>query len=385
MKIALITLEYPPQIMGGAGVYVGRIAPQLARLGYEIHVITPGAERTYSAAVEQGVRVHRLPTIMRNKTIGYWAALPFAFRRIAAAAGGFDLVHGNGVSDLTLSRLIAPQPRVVTVHHLSASCVQVLKPSLARRLSQPGGEMGLVPHLEPLIIRRAQHLIAVSDHTRAELIATLGIHPARISVIRHAAQPEEYAFPAAELAGLRASLGVHAAPMILCVGRLEPRKGIDILLKAFALMPTAAGAKLVLAGGGEQAPYREQAARLGIGDQVIFAGRVDDTALRRLYAACDLVAFPSLMEGLGIVALEARAAGKRVVASRVGGIPEVVPPGAGTLVPPGMPEPLAKALLSALCEPQGQLSAVPGWAEAARQLGDLYQRQLPPAQLVSHY
>jgi glycosyltransferase involved in cell wall biosynthesis len=373
MKIALITLEYPPQIMGGAGEYVGRIAPQLVLLGYEVHVITPGAERSYSARLEQGVLVHRLPSAIRNKTIGYWAALPFAFRRIARAAGGFDLVHGNGVSDLTLSRQIAPQPRAVTIHHLSASCVHALKPALALRLRQPGGELGLVPYLEPRIIRRADHLIAVSDYTRAAVIATLGINPARVSVIRHGAQPEEYRFPAGELTALRASLGVNDAPMILSVGRLEPRKGLDVLLKAFALMQHAIGAKLVLAGGGDQQPYRQLAACLGIGERVIFAGRVDDLALRRLYAACDLFAFPSLMEGLGIVALEARAAGKPVVGSRVGGIPEVVPPGAGYLVPPGAPVPLAQALLTALRAPHGQPPAVPSWFDAARQLGDLYQ------------
>jgi glycosyltransferase involved in cell wall biosynthesis len=89
-------------------------------------------------------------------------------------------------------------------------------------------------------------------------------------------------------------------------------------------------------------------------------------------------AFPSLLEGLGIVALEARAAGKFIVASRVGGIPEIVPTGAGLLVPPGDVESLASALVQSLDQRPTALPPLT-WDEAGQQLCDLYEatRHMP--------
>jgi glycosyltransferase involved in cell wall biosynthesis len=377
MKIALITLEYPPAIMGGAGVYVAQVAPKIARMGHEVHVIAPGTATCRESRMEAGIHVHRLPVSVRPalKTLSFWAALPQFFQAIARKAGGFDLVHGNGISDLTLSRLAVRQPRIVTVHHLSSSCVQSLRPSLFERVRQPGGELGLVPYLEPLAIRRAQHIVAVSEYTKQDLVATLRIDPTRISVIRHGAQPEDYRFPAEELARVRQQWQEQNEPLILCVGRLEARKGIDVLLRAFAQALQETSATLLLVGSGSHAPYRALAAELTIMDRVKFVGHVDTLTLRQLYAACNVFAFPSLLEGLGIVALEARAAGKFIVASRVGGIPEIVPPGAGLLVPPGDVESLASALVQSLDQRPTALPPLT-WDAAGQQLCDLYDSAL---------
>lgn len=374
MKVALITLEYPPRVMGGAGVYVGQVAPQLARLGHQVHVIAPGQAHRYQRSFENGVYVHqlRISSLCSQPTVAFWSELPRAFNRIAGQVGGFDLVHGNGIADLTLTRRAAPQPRAVTVHHLSLSCLRALRPGLAERLRQPGGELGLVPYLEPIVIRRACRIVAVSSYTRDDLVTTLGVPPSRIDVIRHGASPEEYRFAPGLLGALRQRFGLGAQPLIVCVGRLEPRKGTGVLLRALAEMRRP-DVRLVLAGSGLQEPYRALAGQLGIADQVIFAGRVDDLTLRQLYAACDVVAFPSLLEGLGIVALEGRAAGKPVVASAIGGIPEAVPVGAGYLVPPGEPAPLARALLQALHTPTTGHPPVPSWAEAGQQLSLCYR------------
>src|SRR5690242_19290407 len=130
--------------------------------------------------------------------------LPGWFAHIAKFAGGFDLLHGNGISDLTLARTGTPQ--VVTIHHLSASSVKALHPSLFQRLKQPGGELGLVPYLEPVVVRRAGRIIAVSEYTLADLAATLGMDMTHISVIRHGAHPQEYRFSRAELAETRAQI-----------------------------------------------------------------------------------------------------------------------------------------------------------------------------------
>lgn len=375
MKIALITLEYPPHILGGSGIYITQIVPQISYLGHEIHILAPGLNSNYEYSLEEGVHVHRLPINPRPvlKTLSYWAILPWAFHMIDRNVGAFDLIHSNGISDLTLNRLAAGPPRVVTVHHLSSSSLRVVKPSLLQRLRQPGGELGLVPYLEPISIRRAHWIVAVSEYTRADLVTTLGLDPARVTVIRHGARLEDYRFRAEELTELRAQLAVGIDPLILCVGRLEPRKGIATLIRAFAQVLQTREARLVLVGAGTQESYRALAARLGVDQRVIFMGHVDSLTLRKLYAACDLFAFPSLLEGLGLVALEARAAGKFVVASNVGGIPEVVPSEAGYLVPPSEVAPLAWALLTALREPHTDLPSVQSWAQVGQQLCKFYR------------
>lgn len=375
MKVAIITLEYPPHIIGGAGIYLQAIVPELVRLGHEVHVIAPGTAMHYGRTIEQGAYIHRLPVSNqpRWKTVSFWAAQPRLFRHVEQAAGGFALVHSNGPSDLLLRRSMAPRPRLVTVHHLARSSLRAVRPSLRERLRQPGHELGLMPHLELFSIRRADHIVAVSEATRHDLIAT-GIPAGPITVIRHGARVEDYRFDAVDLQEIRARFGLGADPLVLSVGRLEPRKGTHVLLRAFALVHERRPVTLALVGSGDQGPYRTMARESGIAGRVRFLGHVDAIDLRKLYAACDLLALPSLMEGLGLVALEARAAGKRVVASRVGGIPEVVPPGAGHLVPPGDPGALAQALLRALGEPRQPMPAAPTWADAARQLSRLYQR-----------
>jgi glycosyltransferase involved in cell wall biosynthesis len=160
---------------------------------------------------------------------------------------------------------------------------------------------------------------------------------------------------------------------MLSVGRLEPRKGTDILLRAFATIVRDCSATLLLVGSGSQEQYCRLAAGLGIAERVIFTGHVDALMLRKLYAVCDTFVFPSLMEGLGLAALDAVAAGKFVVASRVGGIPEIVPADAGLLVPPGEVRPLALALLASLSVRSVGCSTVPAWADAGRQLLECYQ------------
>jgi glycosyltransferase involved in cell wall biosynthesis len=307
------------------------------------------------------------------KTISYWAFTPFALRWISHKFGDFDIVHSNGISDLTLSKYISSKPRVVTAHHLARSHVEVVKPSRKHRLTHPGDELGLVPYLESVSYRRADCIVAVSEHTKSELISKLGIEPKKIKVIRHGANRGDYLFPLEELTLIRNEIGVGTPHMLLCVGRLEPRKGIDTLLSSFALIKQVTNATLVIVGSGSQIILRNLAKNLDIEDRVIFLGYVDDIKLRKLFAACDLFILPSLLEGLGIVALEARAAGKFVVASDVGGIPEAVPPSSGILVPPGEVNQLAEAIKTGLNNQYDNFPPVRSWNETGAELCAFYE------------
>jgi glycosyltransferase involved in cell wall biosynthesis len=137
-------------------------------------------------------------------------------------------------------------------------------------------------------------------------------------------------------------------PRVAALGRLAPEKGFDVLIRALGLL--RGDVELLLGGDGpERRRLARLAHRLGLGRRVAFRGWVADPT--PLWAAADVVAVPSRREGLGLVALEALAAGRPVVASACGGLPEIVRHGVwGDLVPPGDPRALAAALGALLAD-----------------------------------
>jgi starch synthase len=173
--------------------------------------------------------------------------------------------------------------------------------------------------------------------------------PERLHFIPNAVHPAPFA--AARGGPLRERLGLRG-PSALFVGRLAANKGLHTLLDAWRAMPE--DATLLVAGDGHLArELRERAAREGLGDRVRLLGAVSDEELRQAYAAADVFVLPSEYEAFGIVLLEAMAAGKPVVATRVGGMPEVVEEGrTGLLVPYGDAPALATAMGEVLGDPK---------------------------------
>ena len=144
--------------------------------------------------------------------------------------------------------------------------------------------------------------------------------------------------------GARDGDGGRDASLAVAAGRLIPMKGFDLLLEAFAA-GAPEGARLVIAGEGERLGDLEaQAWRLGIADRTTFAGRLDAAGLRALFHRAGLFVMPSRREGMPLVLIEAMAAGLPAVAAAVNGIPDVLGPGCGALVPPDDVGALAGAL-----------------------------------------
>ncbi len=376
MKIAIITLEYPPNIYGGAGIAITHIAAEVTELGNEIHIITPNGVNRYQRSTERGIFVHRLPCgpLPRWKVLFFWLMLPRYYKKIARERAGFDLVHANGIADLSLARASISCPRIATVHHLASRVVELMRPSIWERVIHPGDETGLGPLLEAVTIPRADRLVAVSDSCRSDIIMRFGLRPEKIRTILQGTELDGYGFSEMEISGLRKELGVDNRKMILFIGRLERRKGIDDLLRAFALIDPAFAYRLVLAGNGETDKYVHLAEKLGIRERCVFPGFIPSfSALKKLLSACDLVVIPSLYEGLGMVALEARAAGKFTVAYRAGGLPEAIPEGAGILVPPRDWRALSRAMIEALGSAYDSIPKPRSWRETGAEYQLLYE------------
>jgi glycosyltransferase involved in cell wall biosynthesis len=147
--------------------------------------------------------------------------------------------------------------------------------------------------------------------------------------------------------GARASFGwADDERIVLFAGNLIPRKAPEVLVEAFARLRRAGTAdRLVICGDGEMRGAVEAAAEAsGLRDAVTLTGALPPDRLAAAMSAADVFVLPSLAEPLGVVLLEAMACGTPCVASRVGGIPEVLTEGSGLLVPPGDPEALAAGI-----------------------------------------
>ena len=176
-------------------------------------------------------------------------------------------------------------------------------------------------------VRRAQRVIAVSEHTRRELLALTRVDPGRLRVIPNPVHPRfrEAGDPAAD-AALAARLGL-TRPFILFVSTIEPRKNIVTLLEAFrGLLDQGRELDLALAGaeGWLSEPVHRAARSLGLEGRARFLGFVPDGDLAALYRQARLLAHPAVDEGFGLTPAEAMAAGTPVVVAEAGSLPELV-------------------------------------------------------------
>lgn len=211
--------------------------------------------------------------------------------------------------------------------------------------------------------RRARRVIAISESTRRDVVALLGVPADRVDVACPGVGPAFRPLPAAEVADFRRRKGLPER-FILYLGTIEPRKNLVTLVDAYARL--RGEARLVLAGGRGWL-YEEVFARieaLGLGEDVVCPGYVPLEELPWWYNAASAFAYPSAYEGFGIPVVEALACGTPVVTTNVSALPEAAGP-VGAQVPPGDVDALASALAAAL-DDAGRRAAVreegPAWA-----------------------
>jgi len=196
--------------------------------------------------------------------------------------------------------------------------------------------------------------VAVSRYAQEAAVQYLAIRPDRIRVIYNAVDPEMYEPRGDDSARLRSELGIAAfAPVVLCVSRFHPEKGIRYLLEAIPSLARHFSDVCVLSVGGGTpeavSAYRGLAERLGVASRVRFLGIQED--VRPYLRLCDVFVLPSLTEGLGLSLVEAMAMERACVATRVAAIPEVLADGlSGILVEPANPAALAEAITQLLSD-----------------------------------
>ncbi len=363
---------------GGQNVYVGNLARELARLGYQVDVYTRRDHRQSPQVVEwrPGVRVIHvdagpLRPLPKEQLLPYMAEFGHAMLRFMRSAGVFyELVHANffmsGMVAQQLKRLVG-LPYVITFHALGR----------VRRLCQ--GQADGFPDtrfaIEEALMRDADCVIAECEQDERDMVELYDGGPSRLAVVPCGFDPDEF-WPVRESA--RTKLGLDDAEFIvLQLGRMVPRKGVDNVIRAMSVLREQHGmqARLLVVGGEAQRAdpmdtpeirrLAALAAQLDIAGQVSFTGAQPRQALRDYYSAADVFVTTPWYEPFGITPLEAMACATPVIGSAVGGIRStVLDHKSGFLVPPHDPEALAERLAQLQRDPA--LAQRMGWTGLRR-------------------
>lgn len=246
-------------------------------------------------------------------------------------------------SPVNVAPVGSPTPLVTTVHDLAFERFPEQYPAAKQRY------LRLMTRLST---RRAAKVIAVSRATGRDLVELYGVPQPKIEVIPNGIDEGFGRPPEAELAQFRAARQLPE-DFFLFVGTLQPRKNLDTLLRAYALVAGQVSWPLVVVGaaGWQYDPIFQLVRRLGIGERVRFAGYAPGDELACWYGSAAVFVLPARYEGFGLPVLEAMACGTPVITSNRSSLPEVAGE-AALLVDPDRPQELAAALLKLAAQPE---------------------------------
>ncbi|MBW4644292.1 MAG: glycosyltransferase [Goleter apudmare HA4340-LM2] len=385
------TAEIGKEGAGGQNVYVRELGLALAKRGCQVDMFTRREHPNQEEIVElaPGCRTIRLTAgpvefVTRNSLFEYLPEFVEAWLNFQQQTGrNYTLIHTNywlsGWVGLELkSRLGLPQ--VHTYHSIGAVKY--------RNVENPPQIAAIRHCVERAILEQADCVISTSPQEAEDLRQLISQH-GRIKVIPCGINTEHFGSLSKQVA--RQKLGITPdAQIILYVGRFDPRKGVETLVKACANLPDSF--QLYLVGGSREdgADLQEQLRiqalvnKLGLKAVTVFTGRISQALLPAYYAAGDICVVPSYYEPFGLVAIEAMAAGTPVIASNVGGLQHTVVHGeTGLLVPPRDFQALQSAIHKLLEKPilrENYGNVAQNWVQSrfstsgvAAQIDELYQ------------
>ncbi|HEY0226189.1 MAG TPA: glycogen synthase [Mycobacterium sp.] len=384
MRVAMMTREYPPEVYGGAGVHVTELVAQLRRLcAVDVHCM--GAPRPDAFAYEPDPRLRNANAALSTLS---------ADLVMANAASAATVVHSHtwytGLAG-HLAAMLYDIPHVLTAHSL-----EPLRPWKAEQL---GGGYRVSTWVEHDAVLAADAVIAVSSGMREDVLRVYpALDPSAVHVIHNGIDTDVWYPTGPDHTGsVLAGLGVDPGrPIVAFVGRITRQKGVaHLVAAAHHFSPDV---QLVLCAGAPDTPEMAEEVRTAVAELARSRSGVfwvqemlPSAKLREILSAATVFVCPSVYEPLGIVNLEAMACGTAVVASDVGGIPEVVVDGlTGSLVhydaadPTGYQTRLADGVNALVADPEkaerfgraGRQRCIEefSWVQVAQQTLDIYRK-----------
>ena len=402
MRVGLVSDFFPPVVMGGAEISIRLLAEALSGEGVEVHLLTPSFSGSRGPEKMGGFTAYYYlfpfrSAIRRHAIVGNPFFYLWSYRAVSRYVErvGLDLVHAQNKYSTPGSVLAARRshiPVFVTIRDTLPLCEFAV--CTLRGETRIGVDCGFLKLLKctrefqelydlegsrlskalrwlPLAfyarinsrslrysLGKVDQIVAVSNGLK-ELYVESGFEAAKIAVVPNIIAPlaQPKAEDLAELEALRRRLNLRSGDkVVLYVGRLSWGKGVHLLVEAMGrVLAKVRGVKLIVVGGGILEPVlKETAISQGSEDSILFLGHVGHEVVLRLYCLADLVASPSIWpEPLSRVHLEAMAAGKPIVASKIGGNLETVIDGkTGLLVAPGDVDALAESIVYLLENPE---------------------------------
>lgn len=356
-RIAVISVHSCPlarlgsKDTGGMSVYIKELSRELGTRGMAVDIFTrvddPARQRVVEFA--PNARVIHVPAgkLARIDKTQIWPHLPEFVRNIEQ----FRKEHGleyqflhthywlSGWAGILLNERWRV-PHVTMFHTLG---------QLKNQARPEENESAVRIGVEGRVMAAADAVIAATEHERREMIRLYDADPSRLRVIPCGVNLGLFQPLPRRMA--REAIGLNGKRSILFVGRVEPLKGVDLLLKAFEQVASTRDDCELLVAGGDSLPgsYTAQmhqlSSDLGIADRVRFLGTVEQQQMPAYYSAADVVVVPSHYESFGLSAAEALACGTPVIASKVGGLPTIVREGEnGFLIPWRCPEAFAERM-----------------------------------------
>jgi glycosyltransferase involved in cell wall biosynthesis len=397
LRVIFLTSSYPRSPDDNASIFIRHLAEHIRDLGHDVHVIAP-ADTEAGIAVEHGITVERFKYLparwqrlaygsgilsnLRNRPLLWLQVPPFA---IAMAWSLMRSLRRTPRPRLLHAHWVIPQGLIAALIGTMLGVPVIVSLHGADAFALHRGPLSF---LKRLCLRRCAAWTANTHATADAVIQGHAMPPP--CIIPMGVDTDRFGSGCRDR--LRTGLGPSEL-IILYVGRLVEKKGIDDLIQAFACLAgdLREKAHLWIVGRGElENPLTKLSVDLGVGDRVKFWGEIPNNLLPDYYAAADLFVGPSVeaafgdTEGQGVVFIEAFAAGVCVVATSVGGIPDVVNDGhSGVLVPPRNPAALAAAMQRLLIDSglrqslarnaRAKVRQSYDWSKVADQFAGLYR------------
>jgi len=332
--VAFITLHACPLAApgqgksGGMNVYVRQLATALGEMGMKIDIFTREHLDVVNRVETIGpnVRVIHLKAGEPDAHLGdLYAFLPDFLEQLndfrEEEGWEYDVVHSHYWLSAWVGRELSQAinvPHVVTFHTLSLIKMQ----SRAGEIEQTER-----PVVEAEVMATADHIIAFSPHERDAMARLYGADARKVSLVPCGVDLE--VFRPLDQKSVRSRLGLNGEKILLYVGRVEPIKGLDLLVETAAQMDSAEGVRMMVVGADvngdrEMDRVKQLAKERDLEDKIDFVGQVDHDDLPLYYNAADVCVVPSYYESFGLVALESMACGTPVVATRVGGLSTII-------------------------------------------------------------